>query len=200
MKKQLISLSALFLTAIIFLIYGCKEKMPLVDDLSNKEYSLVDQDSNKVEFPQMAKGKITVTGYIFTNCPDICPLTTNNMHRIQERVKKENIKGVEFVTISFDPEFDTPNILKKYAEVRNLDLSNWTFLTGSKTTIDSLIKEVGVFAVVNDSTVFKNGKKIYYYVHTDRIQLIDQDGKIRKNYHGSKINIDEIIADIKKLS
>ncbi len=195
-RKILVRLS---IAAFLILINACGEKLPEVGNFENHDYRLVDQNNNAVLFPEIIKGKISVVGYIFTNCPDICPLTTNNMRLIQEKIKKEKIENVEFVSISFDPETDSPEVLKKYAEIRNLDLSNWIFLTGQKSNIDSLIKEAGVFAVPNDSTVFKSGRKIYYYVHTDRIQLIDENGVIRKNYPGSKINTDEIIADIKTL-
>jgi protein SCO1 len=189
----------LSLFLIIILFSSCKEKFPVIEEFENTQYNLVDQSNQKVVFPDFVKGKIVVINYIFTNCPDICPLSTNNMRLIQERIKKENIKDVQFVSISFDPEFDSPEILRGFAGIRDLDLSNWVFLTGEKSVTDSIIKKAGVMAVPNDSTIFKNGRKIYYYVHTDRIQLIDTDGKIRKNYRGSKINIDEIIMDIKSL-
>lgn len=184
---------------IVLLLLGCADKFEVIDDLSNTKFSLVDQTNNTREFPKLTKGKLTVVGYIFTNCPDICPLTTNNMRMIQEKVGEAKINNVEFVSISFDPLQDKPETLRKFAEVRNLDLSNWTFLTGEKPIVDSLMNRIGILAVVSDSTVFKDGRKIYYYTHTDRIQLLDEEGKIRKNYKGSEINVDEIINDIKSL-
>ncbi|TSA29825.1 MAG: SCO family protein [Ignavibacteriales bacterium] len=184
---------------ILLLIYGCREKLPVVDDFKNSNYKLINPNNQEVIFPDFVKGKLVVMNYIFTNCPDICPLSTNNMRLIQEQLKKEKIDNVQFVSLSFDPEFDSPEVLRKFAGIRNLDLSNWTFLTGDKSTTDSVIKKVGVLAVPNDSTIFKNGRKIYYYIHTDRIQLIDPEGRIRKNYKGSTINVNEIIADIKSL-
>lgn len=192
MKRQ-----SLFL--IIILLWSCKEKFPVIEEFGRTQYNLVNQDNQNVVFPDFVKSKIVVINYIFTNCPDICPLSTNNMRLIQERIKKENIKDVQFISLSFDPEFDTPDVLKKFADIRNLNLSNWVFLTGEKSVTDSIIKKVGVLAVLNDSTVFKNGRKIFYYVHTDRIQLIDADGRIRKNYKGSTINVNEIVADIRSL-
>ncbi|MCX6169639.1 MAG: SCO family protein [Ignavibacteriales bacterium] len=188
----------LFLIAVL-LFSACKEKLPVVDDFGNTHYNLVNQNNQPVLFPDLIKGKIVVMNYIFTNCPDICPLSTNNMRLIQQRLKKEKIENVQFVSLSFDPEFDTPAVLTKFAEIHNLDLSNWTFLTGDKSVTDAIIKKVGVLAVPGDSTVFKDGRKIYYYVHTDRIQLSDAEGKIRKNYKGSTINVDEIVGDIKSL-
>ena len=189
------------LSILIFLLFicGCGEKLPVVDEFKNLKYSLVDQNNKEVIFPDFVKGKIVVMNYIFTNCPDICPLSTNNMRLIQERLKKEKIDNVQFISLSFDPEFDSPEVLRNFAGIRNLDLSNWTFLTGKKSVTDEIIRKAGVLAVPSDSTVFKDGRKIYYYIHTDRIQLTDAGGRIRKNYKGSAINIEEIVNDIKSL-
>ena len=195
MKKRI----GLFFLSIILLTISCGDDFPVIEDLSNSSYKLVDQKEEQITFPDYVKGKTVIAGYIFTNCPDICPLTTNNMRLIQEQLKSQKVKGVQFVSISFDPDNDTPEVLKKFAEIRNLDLSNWTFLTGDKPVIDRLMKHVGVLAVPGDSTVFPSGKVSYYYIHTDRIQIIDDEGKIRKNYPGSSINIDEIIKDVKQI-
>lgn len=184
---------------IFLLLSGCGKDFPVIEEIGSYKYQLTNQDEKEIYFPDFVKGKTVIAGYIFTNCPDICPLTTNNMRLIQERLKKEKVANVQFVSISFDPENDTPEVLKKFAEIRSLDLSNWTFLTGEKSTIDKLMKQVGVVAVPGDSTVFPSGKVTYYYVHTDRIQLIDSEGRIRKNYPGSSIDIEEIIEDIKSL-
>lgn len=183
----------------MLLITSCQSDLEIIEDLEYTDFQLIDIDSNSVVFPQLLDEKIGIVGYIFTNCPDICPLTTNNMRLIQEKLHSENIIDIQFVSISFDPEVDKPSVLKKFVEIRNLDLTNWKFLTGEKSIIDRLMKKVGVLAIVGDSTVFDNGEKIYYYTHTDRIQLIDEEGRIRKNYLGSAINIDEIVEDVKSL-
>ena len=115
-------------------------------------------------------------------------------------MSEEQVNNVEIVALSFDPEVDKPHVLKKYAAVRKLDLSNWVFLTGEKEVISALIKECGVFAVPSDTIKFQNGEKAFLYVHTDRISLIDSKSRIRKNYPGSKINVDEIVKDVKELN
>jgi protein SCO1/2 len=185
---------------LLMALSSCKNKLPIEQNFSKINYQLVDNKEMKVNFLQDFKGKIIVAGYIFTNCPDICPLTTNNMRLVQESLSEDAMKNVEFISISFDPDVDTPQTLAKFAEIRNLDLTNWTFLTGSKATIDSLMKDVGVVAIVGDSTVTPDGEIINYFVHTDRISLIDEDLKLRKNYVGSKANIEEILNDINALN
>ena len=188
-----------FLSIISLALIGCKESLPEIDDLNKIEYNLIDQEGSRVYFPKEFKGKIIVAGYIFTNCPDICPLTTNNMRLVQESLSKEESTKVEFISISFDPLIDTPEILTKFAEIRDLDLTNWTFLTGNKNTIDSLMKDLGILAIAGDSTITPSGEKINYYVHTDRISLIDSELKVRKNYIGSKAESEEIVRDINSL-
>lgn len=189
-----------FLSLLTIVLVSCGNDFEVIKDLGYSDYQLLDIDSNDVVFPKLIENKIGVVGYIFTNCPDICPLTTNNMRLIQEKLKEDNVEDVQFVSISFDPDVDNPSVLKSFTKVHGLNLYNWDFLTGNTTTIEKLLKQVGVIAFVGDSTTFDDGSKTYYYVHTDRIQLIDQDGRIRKNYLGSKINVDEIVADVKKLN
>ncbi|MBN1302193.1 MAG: SCO family protein [Melioribacteraceae bacterium] len=198
MRKKQLFLISLFILLILVLINQCRPDLPVETDFSGDSFALIDQDSNEVSFPGNFKGKLTVLGYIFTNCPDICPLTTNNMRLVQERLKKQDVQDINFVTISFDPDVDKPSVLKKFAELRNLDLSNWIFLTGDKDVIKNLIKKAGVFAIPNDTSRTPAGEEIIYFVHTDRISLMDGEGRVRKNYYGSKINIDEIVDDIIK--
>ncbi len=189
-----------YLPIFVFILFiGCGNNLPIEGDFGNEQFDLLTQNGEMIEFPKFIDNKIAVVGYIFTNCPDICPLTTNNMKLVQDRLKEENVSGVEFVSVSFDPEVDRPDVLKKYAELRDLDESNWTFLTGEKDDIKRLIKEVSVVAVIGDSTVTPQNEKIYYYVHTDRISLVDKEGNIRKSYIGSNANIEEIVEDVKSL-
>ena len=177
---------------------GCNNPLPEEKKI-NGTFTLLNQDSSRVNFPDRFKGKILVTGFIFTNCPDICPMTIHNMQLIQKELAKEKIKNVEFAAVSFDPLRDTPEVLSKQAELREVDLSNFNFLTGNKNRIDSLLDAMNIFAFTDDTTYTESGEPVYFFVHTDRITLVDQQGSIRKEYSGSKINIDEIISDIKYL-
>jgi protein SCO1/2 len=192
MKKLLI----IFLLLVI--LSGCNNPLP-EEKMINGSFTLLNQDSSRVNFPDRFKGKILVTGFIFTNCPDICPMTIHNMQLIQKELAKEKIKNVEFAAVSFDPLRDTPEVLGKQAELREVDLSNFNFLTGNKNRIDSLLDAMNIFAFTDDTTYTESGEPVYFFVHTDRITLVDQQGSIRKEYSGSKINIDEIISDIKYL-
>ncbi len=191
MKKVLVIIGLIFLAA-------CND-IPKEHNYNGKEYSLLNQDSAAVTFPGDFNQRLSVVGYIFTNCPDICPLTTNNMRLVKEAADKLGMDKINYVTISFDPLVDTPEILKKYSRIRGLEFDNWQFLTGEKAIIETLMNSAGIVAVPGDSTVFPDGTVSYYYIHTDRISLVDEDGYVRKNYKGSELNVDEIIKDIKTL-
>jgi len=187
------------LSVILLFAISCKEKLPLDKDLTKKSYNLINQEGVEVKFPEIIRGSITVLGFIYTHCPDICPMTTHNMYLTERELKKANINDVKFVALSFDPDRDSPEVLKKFAEIRELDFKNWTLLTGEKSTVNDLLRRFDVKAIKTDENVDEDGILEYSMMHTDRIALIDENGRLRKNYKGSTLNIEEIIKDIKTL-
>jgi protein SCO1/2 len=191
--------TALLVVSVLLFSVSCKENLPLDKDLTKKSYSLINQDSVTVIFPEIIKGTITVAGFIYTHCPDICPMTTHNMYLTRQKLKEQGINDIKFVSISFDPERDSPTILKKYAEIRDLDLNDWTMFTGEKPIVYDLLRRFDVRAIATDTLRSDDGEVSYSMMHTDRISLIDEEGRLRKNYVGSKINIEELIKDIKNL-
>lgn len=192
-------LFSILLSAFLLLSISCKEKLPLDKDLTKKSYNLVNQEGEEVVFPNIIKGQITVMGFIFTHCPDICPMTTHNMYLTEKELKRNGIDDVKFVALSFDPDRDSPEVLKKFAEVRELDFKCWTLLTGEKSTVNELMKRFDVKAIKTDERIDEDGNAEYSMMHTDRISLIDQNGRLRKNYKGSTLNVEELVNDIKTL-
>ena len=192
------SLVLLSLTIIFSYTPGCGSPFTKNEKI-NASFNLINQDSSRVTFPDDFTDKVIVMGFIYTNCPDICPLTVLNMKLIQEKMKKEQKGEVEFVALSFDPERDKPYILKQYAGIREINLYNFNFLTGKKTEIDSLLNIMHVYAFPDDTTKGPGGEEFYYMTHTDRITLIDKDGKIREDYSGSQADLDKLLDDIKSL-
>lgn len=192
--KYLLGLSLLLL-----FLTGCDNNFPLKEDISKENFILTDQDSGRVKFPSDFAGKVKLVGFIFTACPDICPLTVLNLQRIREAAEENGVKNTEYLAISFDPERDTPDILKKYAAIRDIKTTNYTFLTGEKPVIEKMLKKMNIVAVPADSSYNRKGELEYMFIHTDRITLIDKNNRIRKEYKGSEINLDEIITDIKML-
>ncbi len=143
--------SIFFLILFLFIFFeSCSNNLPVKKSLRTS-FELINQDSSKVSFPEDFKGNITVMSFMYTNCPDVCPMTTNNLRMLQEQLKKDDIKGVQFVELSFDPDRDTPPILKKYADVRSIDEKNFQLLTGNKKVIDSLLKVMNIYAIPSDT-------------------------------------------------
>jgi protein SCO1/2 len=194
-QKVKIIISILFS---LLILVGCIKNFPLDKDLKKENYSLLNQDSTKVSFPSVINGKTTLVAFIYTHCADICPMTTHNLYLAQEELDKEGKENVNYVVISFDPERDTPEVLKKYANIMELDLKKWKLLTGKKSTISDLMRRFDITAIPTDSSNI-DGELSYNIMHTDRIALVDKESKIRKYYKGSTANISEIINDIKEL-
>lgn len=186
----------LLLTSCFYL--GCS-RLPVLEDLSGMNYTFYNQDSAKVSFPSAYKGEIVVMSFIYTHCPDICPLTTNNMQHLQDTIAADKLKGVRFVTMTFDPNRDTPPVLKEYADIRGITFDDWDFLSGSKANTDSVTYAVGVRYFPNDSSYAKDGKLSYYIIHTDKCILIDRNGRLRAEYSGSQLDFGAIVNDIKSL-
>ncbi len=197
MKSQLFTALVVFLYIGLFLS-GCSSKPDVIHDLSNKDYKLIDTDSTIVNFPGDYKGKTVVLGFIYTHCPDICPMTTHNIDMVRKELDKQGANDVTYVDISFDPDRDTPSVLKEYADVRGIKTSQFHFLTGSKDVIKSLLKDCNIYALPGDTTVV-DGDTSYFFIHTDRISVMDPEGKIRAEYKGSTANREELIKDINKI-
>ena len=196
--KKLSLFTLFFLFSLQFFSCNCNN-LESEEYIGYSNYKLVTHNNESVNFPADYSGKLLFLSFIFTNCPDICPLTTHNIFLIQQRIKEENIPDVHFLVISFDPDRDKPEILKKYSEVRGYNLQNWDFLTGEKKTIDSIMKDFNVVAISGDTSFTPSGLPVYFFTHTDRISLIDKKLNLRKNYKGSEIDIEEIISDLKNI-
>ena len=98
----------------------------------------LDQDGKARHFSGF-KGSPVVMTFIYTRCPlpTFCPMMDRHFVAIQERMHDDPLlRNVHLVTISFDPAYDTPAVLKKHARELNADLNRWTFLTGDPETIE----------------------------------------------------------------
>ena len=195
MRKLIFVITALIIT---LAISGCSNKPDVIHNLRNKNFILIDSDSSVVNFPGDYRGKTVVIGFIYTHCPDICPMTTHNISLVKQELEKQGIKDVAYVDISFDPHRDTPAVLKEYANVRGINTNQFHFLTGNEKIIKSLLKDCNIYALPGDTTIVGQDTS-YFFIHTDRISVMDPDGKIRAEYKGSTANREELIKDINRI-
>ena len=115
-------------------------------------------------------GKVWVADFVFTRCTGPCPLMTSRMAELAKGMTKA--KDVRLVSISVDPEHDSPAVLKEYAERMLADPSQWIFLTGPKPEIDAFARK-GLF-----QALAYDGKGVP--THSTRFLVIDREGRIRK--------------------
>ena len=114
------------------------------------DVELVDQDGRKVRFyTDMLKGKTVVLNAFFTTCTSVCPPMNRNLEKVQEALGERLGKDVFIVSISVDPETDTPTRIKEYAK-RFHARAGWTFLTGRKENVDWALYKVGQYVEAKD--------------------------------------------------
>ena len=199
-KKSTLLVSAITLALVV--IAGCsrtQDSLPKIYTFDGLHTSFVNQDSEKVVFPADYKGKLVMMSFIYTHCPYVCPMTVNNLHKLQDSLSLQGIKGVKFVSLTYDPDRDTPSVLKHYAEERGIKFDDWDFLTGTKANIDSVVGRVRIEYNFIDSTHTRDGKLTYFIHHPDECLLVDRQGGVRGIYSGSHLDYASIIKDIKTL-
>jgi cytochrome oxidase Cu insertion factor (SCO1/SenC/PrrC family) len=118
------------------------------------------QDNKAVRFYTDAmEGRTVVINFIYTNCKDACPLITQKMLQIRDLLGDKFNKEVFFITVSTDPERDSPAEMKKYAQKQSADIPGWLFLTGSRENITTVLKKFGSYSqnVEDHSTLLMVG-------------------------------------------
>jgi protein SCO1/2 len=162
------------------------------------DFTLVSQDGDPFGSDDL-RGDVWVANFIFTSCPSVCPSLTRAMKSLQDRYEQNDIP-VRLVSITVDPEVDTPQRLREYALEYGADLDRWTFLTGDESAIRALIVE-GFQLGVGEPTELPGGGtalppagevSLYEISHSQRFVLVDGGGGIRGYYETSEDGLDEI--------
>lgn len=159
------------------------------------ELEAVNQNGDTVKLSELNEDKIVIADFIFTNCDTVCLPMTANMAKLQNKIKEAGLQDdVQFVSISIDPEEDTPETLTEYSKRHSADYSNWTFLTGY--TRD----EIESFANVSFKTPAAKVEGSNQFVHATSFFLVGESGTLLNKYEGvSDPPFEEIIKDIEKL-
>src|SRR5262245_12983619 len=138
------------------------------------EFILTKQDGKRLALKEL-RGKVLAITFIFASCADTCPLLTAKMAGVQDRLGPAFGPEVNFVSITVDPERDTPEILMRYAEAHKANPAGWAFLTGSPTEIRDVAKRYGIYYKKNPGGDVD---------HTFLTSLVDQSGTLRVQYMG----------------
>lgn len=142
-------------------------------------------------------GRVWIADFFFTSCAGICPIMSSAMERIQSRL--DGVEEVTLVSISVDPERDTPERLRQYAKRYNADETGWWFLTGDKRVIYQLSQDSFRLSV-EETPPDKRGAEIEDVLHSSKFVLLDRQSRIRGYYDGDdKDALELLVADVKEL-
>ncbi|TFG96575.1 MAG: hypothetical protein E4H11_03195 [Myxococcales bacterium] len=154
------------------------------------ELSLVDQAGRPASLSEL-HGRFVLVDFVYTSCPGPCPILTGVHVEVQRRMPPELRQRIGFVSISLDPERDTPERLRAYAKARGADLASWSFLTGPPVAVDAALRAFGV-----GKSPGKDGE-IDHLVVTF---LIGPEGRIERRWVGLDHPAEEILADLERMA
>src|SRR5215471_1099156 len=141
-------------------------------------FTLTSQDGAAVGLEHF-RGKVVAVAFIFTTCGSTCPLLTSKMAQVQHQLGADFGAKVEFISVTLDPEHDTPEMLKLYAKAYEVDRAGWSFLTGDPAAVRDVVRRYGVFAEKTDEGGID---------HTSLVSIIDRRGNLRVQYMGVRFD------------
>lgn len=166
--------------------------LPVIADAPS--LPLRDQSGQPFSGKRLA-GKVWIANFMFTSCPDVCPLLTSKMRSLQLRFGNHK-RDVELVSISVDPHHDTPEALSAFAREHEADLSNWSFLTGPEDTVRQVVMEGFKQAMEEQPAKDKQPRNILHGTH---VTLIDRRGRIRGFYRTDNPSLLKLTQDAQQL-
>lgn len=138
------------------------------------DFELTDQDGEPFALSQL-RGRVLLLDFVYTECPGPCPLLTGRHVDVQRALTPEQRGAIHFVSVSLDPERDTPEALRRYARARGADLADWSFVTGSPETADPVLRSYGLgVARQPDGNID----------HRVLVFLIDREGRVARRFLG----------------
>ena len=156
------------------------------------EFSLTNQLGANVTLGAL-KGHVWVADLIFTRCAGSCVMMTKHLSAVQSRLPAGG--DVKLVSVTADPNYDSPEILKKYAEKAGAIPGTWNFLTGPKQDVYQLAIQGLKFALVEKEP----GKRDYsddLFIHSTLLMIVDPQGRIRATVEGAETNAPDMVIQM----
>jgi protein SCO1 len=171
-------------TVLAVLLSGCVrgplEMMP--------SFVLVDQAGTTVKSDSL-RGHALVVSFVFTMCPEACPLITSQLVRVQARARTEKLDArIRFLSITLDPVTDTPDVLRRYAGAYRVDLTTWYFLTGDPGEVGRVIRGFGLSPIAGDRAF-----------HGSLVLLVDGAGRIAERRTDLELDPDRLMISLRRL-
>jgi len=152
-------------------------------------FSLTTQEGTRLALQDL-RGKAVAVTFIYASCADTCPLLTAKLAGLQARLGTDFGAKVFFVAITVDPERDTPEVLKHYAQAHGANLAGWAFLTGTPVEIQQVARHYGIYVKKRPRGEVD---------HTFLTSLIDPSGTMRLQYLGLRFDPEELLHDLQAL-
>lgn len=192
--KNLIKLALIIL---VFVQCSPKQELNLPHFYKLPEFTLTNQNNRPVSSKDLL-GKVYFASFVFTNCAMSCPKTMAALSLLQERIEKKALKSTLMVTLTVDPETDTPARLKEKAVEYHARDNRWMFLTGSLADIENLVLNGFKTAM---SKVINNLGDTIDVAHSDKFVLVDKKGWVR-GFFGRESNdeMDKLLNALEVLS
>lgn len=151
---------------------------PKLQDLGEiPAFSLIDERGQHFTDDAL-RGHATIVNFIFTRCDTVCPITTSQMRRLQDKTFN-NRASIKLVSLSVDPEYDTPDRLAEYAQRFQADSSRWRFVTGPAATIQALVEGAFLTSMQREADRPDGVPNI---AHGGYFALVDAEAHIRGMY------------------
>jgi protein SCO1/2 len=163
------------------------EKLPEIGPAP--AFALMSQDGKPVTLLDL-RGKVVAVTFLYTACPDICPLLTQKMVEVQDALGEDFGSKIQFVSITLDPEHDTQEVLKDYANAWEAKLAGWSFLTGPPAAVKEVVRRYGVYAAKTAEGLID---------HTLLTSIVDARGILRVQYLGMRFDPVEFRRDLQSL-
>ena len=128
--------------------------------------------------------------FVYTRCPGPCPILTRIHQSVRDGLSERDRAAVQLVSITLDPEHDTPAVLREFASARRIAVQGWSFATGPSADVDAVARAYGVGSVRRPDGQIE---------HTVATFLIDREGQIVRRYLGTTHDPAEIRADIERI-
>lgn len=188
--------SSLVALALSFMLFRPIQVVPRLGPAPT--FRLTDQLGRPVTYLDLI-GRIVIFGFIATQGDETAPTATDSMRRLGEALRRRGWLGerVRLVTLTFDPEHDTPEVLRAYASAQQAEPGEWLFLTGEPDALRAVIG--GGFGVYYRKLQATDGSSQVIFSHTSKFVLVDAQGLIRAEYQGPALPIARAIRDIELL-
>jgi protein SCO1/2 len=179
-----------YVTCSHFMLQRRPEPPPVLMTLP--EFSLLDHDGAAFG-PEQMRGKVWVVGFVFTSCPSVCPAISRSMQHFQvDYIAASKLEDhIGMLSITVDPERDTPEVFRQYAVDLGADLEHWPFVTGAPDAVRELVGGGFKLGVGERESGGTDGAG-YDIRHSSKLALVDRFGNVRGFYSTDKAGLDEL--------